>query len=136
MHVNASWIPWGALLLVGGFIVRVCLMIWGQRSRVRGLVNGDLTLDSGIDSIQVGKPSVSFNLSPMSSPSGSTHISVHIGRPAVYKLDVKTGSEADIPKALLDSLSPQQRKLVLDKLAEAKRASTEGAPTPKTQQAS
>jgi hypothetical protein len=77
---------------------------------------------------------VSFNVSSTLSHAQSTGIGVTVRQPLVFELDPKTASVSDIPKAMLDLLSPEQRKLLLEKFAEAKRASADGTPSPKAPQ--
>jgi hypothetical protein len=134
MHGNVIWTAWGALLVFVAFLIRVSLTIRGRWSAVKDLANGDLPLASEIGRLQVTNPGPSFNVSPTLGHTQSPGIGAR--QHVVYELDAKTASSSDIPKAMLDLLSPAQREQLLAKFAEAKRASTENGPSPKASKAS
>lgn len=60
---------------------------------------------------------------PLTSVPGAPAVSV---KRTVYKIDVRPGATPEIPKEMLDALSPAQRQLVLEKIAEAERSASTG----------
>jgi hypothetical protein len=114
LHNSIAWVRWSEILAAVAIVARLAVWLWRFASQWK-IVPG-VTLNATVSPRSIRSPAETAAGNDAAAHGlhyGPFRISV---KPAVLTTRVTAHSVDEIPQAMLDALSPEQRKLVLDRL--------------------
>jgi hypothetical protein len=121
VHSYIEWARWAAILAAVAVVIRLALRFWGFRGVWKIAPNATVTISASPRSAWASTSTAKSNAPGVVVQSGPFRLSA---KSATSSIHLVAPSAADIPKDILDALTPEQRKLVLDRLP---RAAQDGA---------
>lgn len=116
MHSYVEWVRWAFILPAAVVAIRLALRFWQFRGVWK--IASNTTLNVASDTTT--SPGVVVQSGPFRLNAKRTTTNIHL----------VAHSAADIPKEMLDALTPEQRKLVLDRLPGGAQGGASGSGSP------
>jgi hypothetical protein len=114
LHNSIAWVRWAEILAIAAVVARLAVWLWRFGSQWK-IVPG-VTLHASASPRNMQSPAETAGGNDPTAHGlryGPFRISV---KPTVLTTRVTARSVDEIPQAILDALSPEQRKLVFDRL--------------------